>query len=160
MKILVGLVVVVAIIFGVNYMTAPRYEVIKKELSISFNKDDNKYKIAPAEIKVTNLWKSRPLTLKVEVSGMASNGTYEIRPTDILEKDFIKLNEEDYKITVYPTDFDGDNQSKYVIITIEKLKMWDIDKNQQQSYKFAEVLSSEKGKISIGRTYIFDIFME
>jgi hypothetical protein len=146
--------------FGVKYITEPRYEVLKESISISLTGAKSTYKISPAEIKVTNLWKGRPLTFKVDVTNINNKALCIVRPSDDLGKGYIKLNKEDYKITIYPTDFSGENLHEYVIITIEKLKLTGIEKNQQQSYSFSESIKSEKGKISIARNYVLDIFIE
>jgi len=152
--IILGIIGTLIIASGlIYYLSTPRYVVEADELCIN-----NGMSVSPARINVTNLWKYRPLEYIIELKNLKPDCNYLVRPDNFLREGYIKLNKENYKVTIYPTDFSG-IESQNVKVKIERLT-WNVWENQCQTINVSETDPNKKGAVVIGLAYNVVILIE
>lgn len=160
-NLILGIVGLVVIVIGfVWWITTPRYEIIQEKRSIAFSESKiDEYAISPAKVKVTNLWKFRPLRIKISVSNINEETIYQVREGEPQKYDsgYIKCNDSDYSFKVYPTDF-AQRDSDTVEILIAR-QTWSAIPMQEKGFAITEMPQVSSG-IGVGRSYIFEILID
>jgi hypothetical protein len=105
--------------------------------------------ISPAKIKITNLWKSRPLTFNINV---ASNTGWDI------EEGIPSIYDEGYG-TNYLSDYQVSSVSTGNTIKVNISKnYWKVHPSQEMSFAISEN-ATDSSQITIGRSYIMEILL-
>ena len=160
-KITLIILIAVLIISGIMWwITTPRYIILNNKMSITLTKGASEdFIITPQKIKVTNLWKFRPLKIPITIENGEGDTTFNITDKKLPKVDSGYLSEsKDYKFALSQNSISlvGNSEGKiYVTISDKNLEGGD---KIEKSVAISQALG-ESG-LSIGRSYILEILVK
>jgi hypothetical protein len=160
-KITLIILIAVLIISGIMWwITTPRYIILNNKMSITLTKGASEdFIITPQKIKVTNLWKFRPLKIPITIENGEGDTTFNITDKKLPKVDSGYLSEsKDYKFALSQNSISlvGNSEGKiYVTISDKNLEGGD---KIEKSFAISQALG-ESG-LSIGRSYILEILVK